>query len=603
MTSADLSQEAGGRRHARAGQVPTWRVAWRLARYRPRITLANLAIWTAFYTVPLLAGLVLQRLFDALSSGAPAGISVYGLIGALAAVELSRLLNLWVAIKIFFAGWYRVGSLVQLNMLRAQVAGGGPEAGALPDSPGEAINRFRDDVEDVQMLLDVCLDFVGSAAFALVGAAIMISIDPVVTVAMVLPLVAMVVLTRALTGRIRAYRRADRQATAAVSGFLGELFSSTLAVKAANAEEAVLRRLARMNDHRRRTSLRDRLFTDVLDSFTLTTIDLSIGLVLLLAAASIRRGDFSVGDLTLFVSYSSFLVHLPRYAGRLLTRHRQAGVSIERMVRLLGPRSAPRALAVPRKLYLSGNVPSHPVADPALARPAALQDPRRREPAPRAGGHPILEVRGLTAIHPSSGRGVRDATFACERGSLTVISGPVGAGKTTLVRAILGLIPSGAGEVAWNGERIADLAAFMTPPCCAYVPQVPRLFSESLGDNLLLGMRPGDTDLDRAVHRAVLDTDLAAMPDGLATLVGARGVRLSGGQAQRAATARALARHTDLVVLDDVSSALDVDTERQLWDRLLADRTTTYLAVSNRPSTIARADQVLRMDHGRIHSC
>jgi ABC-type multidrug transport system fused ATPase/permease subunit len=90
------------------------------------------------------------------------------------------------------------------------------------------------------------------------------------------------------------------------------------------------------------------------------------------------------------------------------------------------------------------------------------------------------------------------------------------------------------------------------------------------------------------------------MPDGLATAIGARGVRLSGGQVQRAAIARALVRRADLLVLDDVSSALDVHTERQLWDGLLAGRDRTLLVVSNRPATIARADQVIRLDQGRV---
>jgi ATP-binding cassette, subfamily B, bacterial len=154
--------------------------------------------------------------------------------------------------------------------------------------------------------------------------------------------------------------------------------------------------------------------------------------------------------------------------------------------------------------------------------------------------------------------------------------------------------------VTWNGHPVTDLAAFMVPPRAAYVPQVPRLFSESLADNVLLGSDPDAVDLDGALRTAVLETDLRGMPDGLATHLGARGVRLSGGQAQRVATARAVARRPDLLVLDDVSSALDLDTERALWDRLLRDTQATLLVVSNRPATLARADQVITLDHGHV---
>jgi ATP-binding cassette, subfamily B, bacterial len=259
-------------------------------------------------------------------------------------------------------------------------------------------------------------------------------------------------------------------------------------------------------------------------------------------------------------------------------------VAVERLAPLL-PASSPAALAARRPLYVSGRQP------PATAPTGAA---RRHDPLQ------VLEVRGLSATHPSTGRGVGDVDLTLERGSFTVISGPVGAGKTTLLRALLGLIPGEGGTVTWNGHPVSDLAAFMVPPRAAYVPQVPRLFSESLADNVLLGSDPDAVDLDGALRTAVLEADVRGMPDGLATRLGARGVRLSGGQAQRAATARAVARRADLLVLDDVSSALDMDTERTLWDRLLSDPRATLLAVSNRPATLARADQVVALDHGHV---
>jgi ATP-binding cassette, subfamily B, bacterial len=297
-----------------------------------------------------------------------------------------------------------------------------------------------------------------------------------------------------------------------------------------------------------------------------------------LAIPAMRRGGFTVGDLALFASYVGALVAMPRYAGRLLTSARQADVAIERMAALL-PAASATALVTHRPLFDEEPSP------PTTLRPhGALQS---------------LEVRGLTAVHSSSGRGVHDISLSLQRGTFTVITGAAGAGKTTLLRAVLGLMPIQNGELLWNGEPIGDRAAFLVPPHSAYVPQVSRLFSESLLDNLLLGTDDA-ADLETAVRSAVLDDDVAAMPDGLATAVGTRGVRLSGGQVQRAAIARALVRRPDLVVLDDVSSALDVHTERHLWDRLIALRDRTLLAVSNRPATIARADQIIRLDHGRI---
>src|SRR5207248_4098715 len=102
------------------------------------------------------------------------------------------------------------------------------------------------------------------------------------------------------------------------------------------------------------------------------------------------------------------------------------------------------------------------------------------------------------------------------------------------------------------------------PPRSAYTPQVPRLFSETLRDNILMGLPTNHADLDAAMHLAVMERDIESMDLGLDTVVGPRGVRLSGGQVQRAAAARMLVRDPELLVFDDLSSALDVETEQIL---------------------------------------
>ena len=172
--------------------------------------------------------------------------------------------------------------------------------------------------------------------------------------------------------------------------------------------------------------------------------------------------------------------------------------------------------------------------------------------------------------------------------------GPVGAGKTSLLRALIGLVAIDAGDVRWNGTSIEDRAAFFVPPQCAYVAQVPRLFAESLADNLRLGHDLSDDDVAAGITFAAFDRDVADLSTGLDTVVGARGVRLSGGQVQRAAGARAMAHRPELLVLDDLTSALDVDTELVMWERLAASGF-TVLAASNRPVALARADRVVEL--------
>jgi ATP-binding cassette subfamily B protein len=147
----------------------------------------------------------------------------------------------------------------------------------------------------------------------------------------------------------------------------------------------------------------------------------------------------------------------------------------------------------------------------------------------------------------------------------------------------------------------------MVPPHVAYTPQVPRLFSETLRDNVLMGLNsdlPTEGNLlQMALHQAVLDKDVPTLDDGLETMVGPRGVRLSGGQMQRAAAARMLVRQPELLVFDDLSSALDVETEQLLWDRLatIQDQT-TIIAVSHRRVALQRADWVIVLKDGLIEA-
>jgi ATP-binding cassette subfamily B protein len=158
--------------------------------------------------------------------------------------------------------------------------------------------------------------------------------------------------------------------------------------------------------------------------------------------------------------------------------------------------------------------------------------------------------------------------------------------------------------VYWNGEEIDDLAAWFRPPCCAYTPQAPRLFSTTLRNNILLGLPGDDERLKQAVWQAVLEPDVAQLERGLETLVGPRGVRLSGGQVQRSAAARMLMRVPQILVCDDLSSALDVDTERLLWERVAAAQGDyphpTLLVVSHRRPVLRRADQVVVLKQGQV---
>jgi ATP-binding cassette, subfamily B, bacterial len=169
---------------------------------------------------------------------------------------------------------------------------------------------------------------------------------------------------------------------------------------------------------------------------------------------------------------------------------------------------------------------------------------------------------------------------------------------------VLGLLPADSGAIRWNGREVADPGSFFVPPRSAYVAQVPRLFSDSLRDNITMGLPYGEGQLGEAIRSAVLDQDVAGLDKGLDTVVGPRGVRLSGGQIQRTAAARAMVHRPALLVVDDLSSALDVETEAKLWEEVAAQswggEPTTVLAVSHRRAVLRRADQIVLLKDGRV---
>ncbi|MEU8361666.1 ABC transporter ATP-binding protein [Nonomuraea sp. NPDC048882] len=554
---------------------PVMRVATRLATFDLRRYVIGALLWLPVHVIPLAGGLVLREVFDGISGHRPAALeATLWWCAAFVGVEVVRGVVIIVAWTYGVYWWNAAATLLRGNVLRSVLTARGPAAARLPHSSGESVARMRDDVADAVDFTDESVSLAGTTLFALAAVPIMAAVDPVVTFVLVLPMIAVGVLSRTMRRTIARLHRRARLLGAAVTAYVGEVFGGVLAIKTAGAEDAALERLREHNRRRRDAAVRDRMATDLLDAATTTTVELSIGLVLLLAAPAMRGGEFTVGDLALFTSYIGWLTALPRSIGTLLYRLPQAAVATERLGGMMAPHEDADDLVKGTEVWLRRDPP-----------PAAT-------PPPHADRLRVFEARGLSV------RGVlHDVGLRVERGSFTVVTGAVGAGKTTLVRALLGLLPLDAGTISWNGVPIEDPGTFLVPGRTAYAGQVPRLFSTGLGENLLLG-RAGDAR--RALELAVFEQDLAEMPAGLDTLVGPRGMRLSGGQAQRVSAARALVREPDLLVVDDLSSALDVETERLLWQRIAGNGPETVLVVSHRQAALERADQVIVLDRGRV---
>ena len=424
--------------------------------------------------------------------------------------------------------------------------------------------------------------FVAFSLFLPTAVFIMARIDVVMTFGVFVPIAVVVVIVNIVRGRIQRYRKESREATGDVTGFIGEMFGAAEAIKVADGEERVLERFDALNAERKRTTLRDTLLGETLGAVFSNVQNIGTGFVLIAAARSLGSESFSVGDLSLFVFYLGYTQWLAHEVGRTLMQYRQIGVSLDRLRELM-PGAQPVGLVRKRPSYLFGRMPDTPFV-----------------PKTDADRFDSLEVSGLTYVHPGSGRGVHDIDLGLRRGGFTVVTGRIGSGKSTLVRALVGSLPRQSGEIRWNGTALDEPGEFLVPPRCAYVSQTPRLFSEELRANILLGLPEPKVDLDGAIRTAVMEGDLEELDDGLETVVGPRGVRLSGGQVQRTASARMFVRAPELLVFDDVSSALDVETERRLWRRVSELEGVTSLVVSHRREAFRRADHIVVLENGRI---
>ncbi len=602
-------------------KLPIKTGAWALIRYRPWHFALSVVLMTYALGMRLVPGWLEKSYFDQLSGAAETATStgsvqavtlsntLWTLLLLFIGVELSRmaadLVAHWGSAKVRMAGQ----SLMRVNLMQNILQK--PGAQPLPVPTGDVINRTDDDLADFADFPTWIPELVGYTFFAIFALVIMFRIAPGVTAVAMLPLIGVFFLTRWSWSRFLNYVRLSRVSDSRVTAFLGETFGAIQAMKVADAEVGTIGYFRELNEARRVANVRFGLFWALFQSVTDNMGDVAVAVMVVLAGFSMQNGTFSIGDFVLFTSYLFFVSRFPAQVGSYLSEIAQQRVVLDRLQEIT-PAARPESLVAHVPIFEDEPAPA--IQKPVKAAADRLE---------------LLEVEGLRFEYSVSSNqysvqtdplntdllttdplttenwSLSDITFTLPRGSFTVITGKIGSGKTTLLRVLLGLLPASGGEVRWNGRLVTDPATFFIPPRTAYTPQVPRLFSEPLRDNILLGL--SEEGLDWALETAVLTPDLVQLEDGLDTIVGPRGVRLSGGQVQRSAAARMLVRDAELLVFDDLSSALDVETEAQLWDGLFNAETQrrgeerqTCLVVSHRRAVLQRADQIVVLANGRI---
>lgn len=445
---------------------------------------------------------------------------------------------------------------------------------------GDLVSRATNDATFVRALVGFSvlqlLNLVIAASMALWQ---MLATDVTLTLLCMVPMTLSLLVLRRGTGRLFQAMRDGQVELGQLSDHILETYKGMSAIALAHAEPAFLDRFDRHNQ--RYTAIN--VSVTALRCFVLPlasqTGGLAVFVLLFYGGARVAAGELTVGDLAAYSAYIGVLVSSLVMAGWLIASLQRGVVALERVWEVLG--------LEPERVASGATLP---------ARPEGL----------------TVRATGLSYRYPDAGPddapALADIDFDLRPGGMLGIYGAVGSGKSTLVALLAGELNAPAGALHFDGVDATTLQPAARSAAVAVVPQTSFLFSRALRENVGFVDPPAEVDQGRvvaAVAAAQLASDVERMPQGLDTIVGERGQNLSGGQRQRAQLARALYRPARLLVLDDVLSAVDHDTEdallraiaEQLGSR--AERPSTVL-VSSRLSALRQADEIVVLQGGRI---
>jgi len=442
---------------------------------------------------------------------------------------------------------------------------------------GDIVSRVSNDVTMLRALVGFggLQIFNVTAAISLAGAE-MVRISPMLTLLALAPILLAICVVQLGMRRLFTLVRESQEALSALSENVLSSLQGIHTIQGFNAESAFRDRFLERNEVYLKVNL-DLAWVRSLHMPLLKLAgSLSLAVLLLLGGRLTAAGTISIGQLVAFTTYVGILLMPLRSLGWLLSVFQRGLASLVRIEEILH--------AIPE-------------------RPEGANGHRRE-----GSGGPGISLKNLVFSYPDDPNPVlKDISVDIPGGSMVGLFGRTGSGKTTLLRLIARCYNAPSGSISVEGTDLLDLDLDDWRRQLSVVPQAPFLFSNTIAENVALG-DPQPERLKEAVEDAALGTDLAALQDGLNTLVGERGIMLSGGQRQRVALARGLYRDFDLLLLDDVLSAVDHDTEQRLIAALRArsqatregrGRPTTLL-VSHRVSAMLHADRILVLDEGRL---
>ncbi len=556
-----------------------FRVITQIIKSKPIAILNSYLSYQLATLFPLITGLLMMEIFNSLEKG-QSDTTVWYFIAFFIAVLLGRIIAVYLYSVTAAIARFVSSSLVRLNLLKRIMEK--PGAKSLNKTHGDVLNCFKADVEEIEGFIVACFnEFLSVFIFAVISLFILIRINFKITILVFSPLILIMLVVRMTGKRISKYRETNRRATGNISSTIADMFTNIQAIKAFGSEESMKENFIYLNRDREKAAMQDNIFTQLLSSIYENVLSIGTGMILIVIASSVKDESFKLGEFAVFNYFMNFISSSIQYFGNVMTRYKQMVVSIKNITNI-SDEVAVESLALDEPLYIKNDLPE---INNREIRKEKLEE---------------LSIKNLTYLYKETNRGIKNVSFDVRRNSFTVITGRVGSGKTTLLRALLGLLNPQQGNIYWNNAQIDKLDGFFIPPRIAYSPQTPNFFSDTITENILLGKNKTVEEINNAVYLAVMEYDLENLVEGVNTTIGTNGVKLSGGQKQRLSAARMFISDAEIFVFDDISSALDVETEYQLWTRLFDREDTTCIAVSNRRAALKKADQIVLVKDGEV---
>ena len=364
--------------------MPTWPFMWRLITYARRPFSLHAALQIFFLGSRVLPGLVEKAVFDKITGAAPVALNLWALLALYAGIGLARMVATYAETWFGWTFRFTAAALLRRNLFAAHLRR--PGATPQPVAPGEAVNRYRNDVGEVCDFPTWLPDVAGTLISFVIAVTIMASINWRVTLFVFLPLVVAYGIGRSIWGKMLHYRREQGLAEDAVTGFLAELFGAVQAIKVAGAETHTVAHFRRLAETRSRTAIRTAVLEELAYSMNSIAVVVGVGVMLLLAGQAMTQGAFTVGDFALFTYYLWFTTELPSYLGSFVGDIKQQEVAISRLVELV-PDEPPEVLVEHHAAWT--DTPPYVMLSGLTSRPQPRRNSSEASPSPR---DPSLEL-------------------------------------------------------------------------------------------------------------------------------------------------------------------------------------------------------------------